>query len=521
MELARYMSNGQLDPSFGQLGRALLELDHPGSLRKILIQPDGKILALGSSVLSSEQPLYSSLVARFEATGAPDTSFGDNGVSVMHFWHPLFLAKNMVLQPDGKIVVGADTGGWDGSSAALVRLNPDGAVDATYTNEFPGDGYPLELRLPEGFFLVGLSAQDPGRIVVIGWEPPSTDRQAGSLVFLRLRADGSIESTVRSAGGAVTGERENVSDVAVQVDGRIDVLSTPGIGSSFGPKFVLTRLTADGDPDPSFGQAGHVIVAVGDAQNLAANGVAVGPGGALTVVGWASAGPGGYQWVPSRIFVAQFDVAGSLDSRFGTQGIATYVVGNQPGATAEDAVVQADGKPVVIGSYHDPVADRDRSFVLRLQGPCAARTTPRCPQPRAALVSFSSLKVLDVAGNSRTAGTGVIQWSWTGGGNQQWRLEPVGNGAYRIVSVVTGMVLDVGGASKLDGAGVIQWPWTGALNQQWAVYSFPANQNVLVFVSMNSGLVLETDGGSAADGARITQGSFRGGLNQVWYRAVF
>ncbi|PYC64849.1 hypothetical protein C7C45_29830, partial [Micromonospora arborensis] len=54
-----------------------------------------------------------------------------------------------------------------------------------------------------------------------------------------------------------------------------------------------------------------------------------------------------------------------------------------------------------------------------------------------------------------------------GGTNQSWYLRPTGNGYYTIVSQASGLAADVYAASTSDGAQVVQWTATGGTNQQW------------------------------------------------------
>src|SRR6516164_2446467 len=84
-----------------------------------------------------------------------------------------------------------------------------------------------------------------------------------------------------------------------------------------------------------------------------------------------------------------------------------------------------------------------------------------------AIVSRLDGKVLDVQGGVSDDGAPIIQWPWHAGANQEWRLEPTGDGYFRIVSRESGKVLDVSGAVCDDGAPVIQWPWHGGANQEW------------------------------------------------------
>src|SRR5262245_51255584 len=62
----------------------------------VVVQPDGKIVAAGKDV----SPAYA--LARFNADGSPDLSFGTNGEVSDTIGA---LARAMALQPDGKIVL--------------------------------------------------------------------------------------------------------------------------------------------------------------------------------------------------------------------------------------------------------------------------------------------------------------------------------------------------------------------------------------------------------------------------------
>jgi hypothetical protein len=63
--------------------------------------------------------------------------------------------------------------------------------------------------------------------------------------------------------------------------------------------------------------------------------------------------------------------------------------------------------------------------------------------------------------------TPIIQFEWHGEANQRWRLEDVGDGLSKIVSVHSGKVLDVHGASTDNFAPVTQFDFVGGRNQMW------------------------------------------------------
>lgn len=70
----------------------------------------------------------------------------------------------------------------------------------------------------------------------------------------------------------------------------------------------------------------------------------------------------------------------------------------------------------------------------------------------------NSGKYLDVKGGKPTNGANLIQWSFTGKQNQQWKLVEKSNGTYQIVSLLSGNpVIDIAGKSSKNGANAQIW----------------------------------------------------------------
>jgi len=83
------------------------------------------------------------------------------------------------------------------------------------------------------------------------------------------------------------------------------------------------------------------------------------------------------------------------------------------------------------------------------------------------LANEKSGKVLESPGSS-AQGAQLDQRTDNNGDSQWWKLVPSStSGYYRIVNVRTGWYADVEGASTSDGAKVIQWTGTGGTNQDW------------------------------------------------------
>ena len=137
--LARYNADGSLDTTFGVGGKVTSSFGRNESVSEVVVQQDGKILVAGSQHLPSARDMF---VARYNADGTLDTDFGTDGFVRTRVGPETSDANSMVLQPDGKILL-AGTGfvNINGGSPAsydfvLVRLNADGTLDTT----FSGDG---------------------------------------------------------------------------------------------------------------------------------------------------------------------------------------------------------------------------------------------------------------------------------------------------------------------------------------------------------------------------------------------
>lgn len=117
------------------------------------------------------------------------------------------------------------------------------------------------------------------------------------------------------------------------------------------PEGAIVRYRNSGELDTSFGQGG---VVTGLPLTIAGGAVVVQPDNKLLVVGKAPApAPAPHGNKTSKVdvgAVARYNPDGSLDTSFGTSGIATMPYGSY-GATVEAVTLQLDGKIVAAGNY--------------------------------------------------------------------------------------------------------------------------------------------------------------------------
>ena len=329
MAVARYTTGGVLDSAFGGGdGKVTIDFSIFGIPRDdvawaVVIQPDGKIVVAGTSAGRFA-------VARLHAGGTLDLTFSGDGKVRTDLLGADDFGNDVVLQPDGKIVVGGRSGG----DVAIVRYLSDGTADSS----FSGDG---EAYVPFGWFgnAVALSGT---RILVAG-----SSNDGDDFFLARLTRGGVLDTRFGGGDGWVetdfSGGHDSAHDLAVQADGRIVLAGEASVAGD--PDFALASYSAGGALDSTFSGDGKKTTDVlGDPDLCGA--MAIQADGNYVVVGRAEtpdAGP------DDQLAVVRYKPGGGLDTSFGGDGKvttdfpSTIVSGN-------DVAIQANGKIVVVGS---------------------------------------------------------------------------------------------------------------------------------------------------------------------------
>ena len=291
---------GELDSTFDGDGRVTLDLgsSDEGAV-DVAVQPDGKILVLGRAGTSS-------VLARYDSTGALDTSFDGDGVLVFASLRGAALA----LQPDGKIVVAGTKQGNFAGDFAVARFNANGSFDASFDNDglvavdFANDSN------DEG---LGVALQPDGKIVVVG--SSDANQALGTGTIVRFKSDGSPDDSFWNGGFASwCCNPSEATAVAIQPNGKIVVAgwTTPGYDRVHTRAMLVVRNRANGGLDSSFGGDGWVPAKLGvDAQ---AFDVALQTDGSIVVAGHAGDGS------VSDFALARYTSSGKLDTTFSGDG---------------------------------------------------------------------------------------------------------------------------------------------------------------------------------------------------------
>jgi uncharacterized delta-60 repeat protein len=131
--LARRLDTGAPDSGFGgPSGIVLAPLGDGGEsyANALAIQPDGKLLVAGSAI---DGGLGKVMLARFNADGSPDGGFGNGGTVLGAIGDGDDVsASALALQPDGRIVVAGHATDSGGTNLLVARYNADGSPDASF-----------------------------------------------------------------------------------------------------------------------------------------------------------------------------------------------------------------------------------------------------------------------------------------------------------------------------------------------------------------------------------------------------
>ncbi|MBY0526133.1 MAG: PKD domain-containing protein [Gemmataceae bacterium] len=270
--MERYTQAGVLDTTFGNNGIVTTDIGSTltGDAARfsadsvfggLVVQPDGKVLVVGTSTPNGGTAQFA--LARYNANGTLDNTFGVNGVVSQGVAGKTGGALAAGLQSDGKIIATSALGGF-----SAVRFNANGSLDATF-----GTGGVVTINAAASTnlstsFGVGIAADDS--IYMTGSASHSTDTNNSNndIVLIKLTKDGALDTTFAAASpwGAgkllvdVSGNQDAAYNVAVQPDGKIVIGGYGKWPNTTGLNMVVVRVNPNGTLDSTFGAGGIVVM---------------------------------------------------------------------------------------------------------------------------------------------------------------------------------------------------------------------------------------------------------------------
>jgi uncharacterized delta-60 repeat protein len=344
--LARLDAQGKLDPTFDEDGMVTTAGTQGSAASGVAFTPDSKLVVVGTGAEGS-----SMVLVRYTIDGALDDTFANNGLLKAPFGNSATIVSDVVIMPNSRIVVaGESQNQW-----AFAGFFPDGTAD----NTFDGDGRLLvDLGQPGSNGVRSLVRASDGRLLA-----------AGGTVLLRMFADGTPDGGGRQL--TAIGPQSTSGSLAtlVQPDGKIvgvgyNEVSTSTTASS--TDLALVRYLPSGVPDPSFGNAGTSILGSTNNAEVGIDGLLL-PDGKIFVVGSSDGSSDRtLEDEDMDLLLARFSPDGTPDRSCGDEGFQIVDTGDSVDDLAQAVARQADGKILVAGTLQGS----DRTFVLRLQTNC-------------------------------------------------------------------------------------------------------------------------------------------------------
>lgn len=354
-------TDGDLDPSFGDGGVVMTDFNTSTDLANaVALQADGKLVVAGTTYINNDFSDEDFAIARYNADGSLDTSFGNNGKVTTDFPNLAAVISAVAVQPDGKIVVAGGayplftfTGDFK-----VARYNPDGSLDTSFgaggivTTIFPGDGS----------YAFALALQSDGKIIAAGtdfFDFNPGDMSDTDFALARYNPDGSLDTTFGNGGTVTTdflGHEDDVYSVLIQPDGKIIA-----VGSANSPfdyyDFAIARYLANGSLDTTFGTGGKVRTDFGNNDLDIANAAALQPDGKIVAAGTTMFDFG----VQQQFALTRSNSDGTLDKTFGTGGRLLIDFGSFA-QSANAVLIQPDGKIITVG--YPNTEDENSDFLL-------------------------------------------------------------------------------------------------------------------------------------------------------------
>lgn len=217
--IVRVNVDGSIDTSFN-IGDGIINSTDPPSannysIYSIVIQSDGKIIIAGLFNMYNNNP--KSLIVRLNSDGSVDNTFNPVLPS-------LYQIKNLILQPDGKVIVKSDN--------KLFRLNSDGSNDVffNYITLYNSSG-------TINYFNKTIALKNDGKIIYSDGNSIKSLNNDGSIdvSFNVITASGGVASIeiqpdgkIIAAGGFTSVNNVNVHKIArFNSNGTLDVTFFP------------------------------------------------------------------------------------------------------------------------------------------------------------------------------------------------------------------------------------------------------------------------------------------------------
>jgi uncharacterized delta-60 repeat protein len=332
---SRYNANGTPDNSFDGDGLLTTHITQ-GNTRftSTTLQADGKLLTAGYTWNGTN---YDFVVTRNNTNGTPDNSFDGDGVAITDFGSTRDIARGLVVQGDGKILLA----GSAGDSIGIVRYNADGTLD----NTFNGSGK-LITAVGSVDSASSIALEPDGKIVV------------GGNSLLRLNSNGTPDVTFNGTG--IVTPSFGFNALVIQNDGKI-IIAGGGVSG------IIARYNSDGSTDNAFGNDGNGIQSFysPDPYFLYLKSIKIQADGKIVAAGYQEYN---YRGIRASFLLVRLNADGTHDPAFGNNGEVLTSIGGTYLDYGSSLVITSDNKIIVAGSSYNGSSDNFTMVQYNIDG---------------------------------------------------------------------------------------------------------------------------------------------------------
>jgi uncharacterized delta-60 repeat protein len=299
-KIVRLNADGTLDSSFN-IGNYVPDF----SLNALASTDDGSILIGGSFTALGDKALKG--IAKLNSDGVLNLNFNtENGTNDE--------VKNVLLQPDGKILIGGLFDTYNGLTVnKIARLNIDGSLDNTFQ---------LDNRLANDLYSIDVLAVQPDGKILIGL----VNFTEGYKIY-RLHTNGILDNSFDFGSGI--GIDSQINGLVLQPDGKMLVFGYFKVYDGTSQNNV-TRINPDGSLDNTFN--------IGSGPNNEVKAIKLQTDGKILMVGKFTTFNG-----INQNHITRLKMDGSLDN--------TFKVGSGTEQDILDLAIQPDGKILIVGYF--------------------------------------------------------------------------------------------------------------------------------------------------------------------------
>jgi uncharacterized delta-60 repeat protein len=396
-----YSQAGNLDTSFGNEGKSIIEFDQiSAEANAVVIQSDGKIVLSGIGLSDSDEDI---IAARYLTNGQIDSSFGDNGkirISMSNFrdrcydvavdsFNNIFLTgftfnnnfepkgfviklksngkidstfaqngiwlsqepdtredfRQILIQENGNIFIAGETEIFGQETAAtVVKLNTSGTLDSSF-----GENGIAKVVVPDSYNPRFAKLNSNEEIITGGF---LLDNSV-NIILTKFTQTGESDTSFGTNGIVIDNSPldEFARDIAIQNDNKI--LVATGVTTASGRDFGLVRFNIDGTLDNTFGINGKISTDFSQTSNTA-HSIVLQENGKILLSGFLGITPN------HDYAIARYDLLGNLDSSFGDEGKIITDFGLDD--LAFTSAIQSDGKLICAGN--SKTTDDNSSFSI-------------------------------------------------------------------------------------------------------------------------------------------------------------